>query len=162
MVVTINADILSTLAWCCYLGEFGTTGCRTTGLAMRAPFAGLELDPTDFKSQHAIKCEDDHIKYQIRTCKRTLRHFVALVGLVLSTSEAGWRWTTEIIFNHGIADWRRIVIQWWWWRSSPPWRAWVGRERRLRDVWNCSLRAQPAEKGHSLWVNGHWSNSCQM
>ena len=58
---------------------------------MRAPFAGLELDPIDFRLQYAIKCEDDHIKYQIKTCKRTLRHFVALVGLVRSTSEAGWR-----------------------------------------------------------------------
>ena len=102
MVVTINADILSTMAWCCYLGEFGTTGCRATGLAMRAPFAGLELDPKDFKLQYAIKCEHDHIKYPIKTCKRTLRHFVALVGLVRSTSEAGWRWTMEIIFNPGI------------------------------------------------------------
>lgn len=34
------------------LGEFGTTCCRATGLAMRAPFAGLELQ----EDIEALRC----------------------------------------------------------------------------------------------------------
>lgn len=156
MVVTINADILTTMAWCCYLGEFGTTGCRATGLAMRAPFAGLELDPIDFKLQYAIKCEHDHIKYPIKTCKRTLRHFVALVGWVRSTSEAGWRWNYFQSWRHW---WRHIVtvviVMILTSLGSLSWtRAKIERCLKLFSLGSACRRGS--------FIVGHWSNSCPM